>query len=88
MSFHNLWYCHREYYFIASATEGASDHNLWYCYREYYSLERNKFMEHMRHMDDDLRLTRAALQKELEWKDKMDSNYKHLLDEKRNLISQ
>ncbi|XP_070207439.1 putative leucine-rich repeat-containing protein DDB_G0290503 isoform X2 [Littorina saxatilis] len=56
--------------------------------REYYSLERNKFMEHMRQMDDDLRLTRAALQKELEWKDKMDANYKHLLEEKRDLISQ
>ena len=77
-----------EYYFIATDTEGVSFHNLWYCHREYYSLERNKFMEHMRHMDDDLRLTRAVLQKELEWKDKMDSNYKHLLDEKRNLISQ
>lgn len=42
----------------------------------------------MRQMDDDLRLTRAALQKELEWKDKMDANYKHLLEEKRDLISQ
>lgn len=56
--------------------------------REFYSVERTKYMEHMRHMDDDLRLTRAALHKELEWKDKMDSNYKHLLDEKRELITQ
>ncbi|XP_076451851.1 uncharacterized protein LOC143287616 isoform X2 [Babylonia areolata] len=54
--------------------------------REFYSVERTKCREHMRQMDNDLRLTRAALQKELEWKDKMDSNYKHLLEEKRELI--
>lgn len=42
----------------------------------------------MRHMDDDLRLTRAALDKEQEWKEKMDENYKHLLQEKRELVTQ
>ncbi|KAL8587363.1 hypothetical protein ACOMHN_045610 [Nucella lapillus] len=56
--------------------------------REFYSVERSKCHQHLRHMDDDLRLTRAALHKELEWKDKMDCNYKHLLEEKRELISQ
>ena len=51
-------------------------------------MERTKYVEHMRHMDDDLRLTRAALQKELEWKDKVEGDYKSLLSEKRDLISQ
>lgn len=39
-------------------------------------------------MDEDLRLTRATLRKELDWKDKMDGNYKQLLTEKRDLLSQ
>lgn len=42
----------------------------------------------MQHMDEDLEHTRAALRKELEWKEKMDKNYKHLLQEKRELITQ
>ncbi|XP_076472299.1 uncharacterized protein LOC143301792 [Babylonia areolata] len=56
--------------------------------REFYSEERKRYAEHMRELEDDLRLTRAALNKELEWKDKMDVNYQHLLQEKRGLVSQ
>ncbi|XP_041378597.1 myosin-2 heavy chain-like isoform X2 [Gigantopelta aegis] len=56
--------------------------------REFYSVERSRLKEHMSRVDEDLELTRATLRKELEWKDKMDMNYKHLLQEKRGLITQ
>ncbi|XP_025082081.1 trichohyalin-like isoform X2 [Pomacea canaliculata] len=56
--------------------------------RETFTSERSKYHEHMQHMDEDLEHTRAALRKELEWKEKMDKNYKHLLQEKRELITQ
>ena len=45
-------------------------------------------MDHMKHLDEDLRLTRATLTKELEWREKMDDNYKTLMREKRDLIAQ
>ncbi|GFO21962.1 transporter [Plakobranchus ocellatus] len=56
--------------------------------REFYTNERSKYMDHMKHLDEDLRLTRATLTKELEWREKMDDNYKTLMREKRDLISQ
>ncbi|RUS85459.1 hypothetical protein EGW08_006792 [Elysia chlorotica] len=56
--------------------------------REFYTTERSKYMDHMKHLDEDLRLTRATLTKELEWREKMDDNYKTLMREKRDLISQ
>ncbi|XP_035826356.1 trichohyalin [Aplysia californica] len=56
--------------------------------REFYTSERSKYMDHMKHLDDDLRLTRATLTKELQWREKMDDSYKQLLREKRDLITQ
>ncbi|XP_046334472.2 trichohyalin-like isoform X2 [Haliotis rufescens] len=56
--------------------------------REFYSHEKTRMNDQMTRMDEDLRLTRATLRKELEWKEKMDINYKQLLQEKRNLITQ
>lgn len=43
--------------------------------------------EQMTQMDDDLRLTRSTLRKELDWKEKIDKNYQQLLHEKRDLLS-
>ncbi|XP_055865056.1 putative leucine-rich repeat-containing protein DDB_G0290503 isoform X3 [Biomphalaria glabrata] len=56
--------------------------------REFYSNEKSKYMDQIEHMNDDLRLTRAMLDKELEWREKMDESYKQLLREKRELITQ
>ena len=57
-------------------------------HREFYTTERSKYMEHMKHLDEDLRLTRATLSKELQWREKMDDSYKQILREKRDLITQ
>ncbi|XP_059167417.1 myosin-6-like [Physella acuta] len=56
--------------------------------REFYTNERSKYQEAMKHLDDDLRLTQATLSKELEWKERMDVNYKQMVREKRELITQ
>lgn len=50
--------------------------------------EKHRVQDQLNHMDEDLRLTRATLRKELDWKDKMDSNYKQIVSEKRDLLSQ
>ncbi|KAK6177611.1 hypothetical protein SNE40_015676 [Patella caerulea] len=55
--------------------------------REYYSTERSRLRDQMEVMDEELRLSRATLRKEAEWRDKMDANYKHILQEKRELIT-
>ncbi|XP_046579547.1 myosin-11-like isoform X4 [Haliotis rubra] len=55
--------------------------------RDFYSHEKTRMNDQMTRMDEDLRLTRATLRKELEWKEKMDINYKQLLHEKRDLIT-
>ncbi|CAL1535536.1 unnamed protein product [Lymnaea stagnalis] len=56
--------------------------------REFYTNERTKYMEQMKGMDDDLRLTHATLSKELEWREKMDASYKEVIRDKRELITQ
>ena len=56
--------------------------------REFYVKEKHRVQEQLNRMDEDLRLTRATLRKELDWKDKMDGNYKNLISEKRDLLSQ
>ncbi|XP_053379468.1 myosin-11-like isoform X3 [Mercenaria mercenaria] len=55
---------------------------------EFYTKEKHRVQDQLNRMDEDLRLTRATLRKELDWKDKMDGNYKQLLSEKRELLSQ
>jgi len=57
-------------------------------FREFYTKEKHRVQDQLNRMDEDLRLTRATLRKELDWKDKMDTNYKQMLTEKRDLLSQ
>ncbi|XP_021367882.1 early endosome antigen 1-like isoform X3 [Mizuhopecten yessoensis] len=57
------------------------------CMKEFYAKERNRMTEQMTRMDEDLSLTRSTLRKELDWKEKIDKNYQHLLHEKRDLLS-
>ena len=57
-------------------------------FREFYTKEKSRVQDQLNRMDEDLRLTRATLRKELDWKDRMDSNYKHLICEKRELLTQ
>lgn len=57
-------------------------------YREFYSKERSRMQEQLSRLDDDLRLTRSALRKELDWKEKMDKNYQQLMLDKRQLLGQ
>lgn len=38
--------------------------------------------------EEDLRLTRNSLRKEMDWKEKMDKNYQQILHDKRELMSQ
>lgn len=56
--------------------------------REFYSKERTRMQEQLRQYDDDLRLTRSTLRKEMDWKDKMEKNYQTVLREKREYLSQ
>lgn len=44
--------------------------------------------EQLRQYDDDLRLTRSTLRKEMDWKEKMEKNYQTVLREKREYLSQ
>lgn len=44
--------------------------------------------EQLRQYDDDLRLTRSTLRKEMDWKEKMEKNYQTILREKREYLSQ
>ncbi|ESO99460.1 hypothetical protein LOTGIDRAFT_231081 [Lottia gigantea] len=55
--------------------------------REFYSDERSRLHDQMQVMDEELRISRSTLRKEVEWRDKIDTNYKHVLKEKRDLIS-
>ena len=61
---------------------------LAFVHRDFYSKERTRLQEQMGRMDEDLRMTRDTLRKELDWKDKMDKNYQSLLTEKRDYLSQ
>ncbi|CAG5126596.1 unnamed protein product, partial [Candidula unifasciata] len=56
--------------------------------RTLYTAERSRYLEHMKNMEEDLRLTHASLDKEKDWGKKMDDSYKMLLREKRGLITQ
>lgn len=56
--------------------------------REFYSKERTRMQEQLRQYDDDLRLTRSTLRKEMDWKEKMEKNYQTVLREKREYLSQ
>ncbi|XP_056008830.1 myosin-2 heavy chain-like isoform X24 [Ostrea edulis] len=56
--------------------------------REFYSKERTRMQEQMRQYDDDLRLTRSTLRKEMDWKEKMEKNYQTVLREKREYLTQ
>ncbi|KAK3104747.1 hypothetical protein FSP39_009250 [Pinctada imbricata] len=56
--------------------------------RDFYAKEKTRMQEQLRQFDDDLRLTRSTLRKELDWKEKMDKNYQQLLREKREFMSQ
>lgn len=56
--------------------------------REFYTKEKARVQDQLNRMDEDLRLTRATLRKELDWKDRMDSNYKQVVAEKRELLTQ
>ncbi|XP_052713019.1 putative leucine-rich repeat-containing protein DDB_G0290503 isoform X5 [Crassostrea angulata] len=55
---------------------------------EFYSKERTRMQEQLRQYDDDLRLTRSTLRKEMDWKEKMEKNYQTVLREKREYLSQ
>ncbi|XP_056008813.1 myosin-2 heavy chain-like isoform X5 [Ostrea edulis] len=55
---------------------------------EFYSKERTRMQEQMRQYDDDLRLTRSTLRKEMDWKEKMEKNYQTVLREKREYLTQ
>ncbi|BFZ23926.1 hypothetical protein BsWGS_26965 [Bradybaena similaris] len=55
--------------------------------RTLYTAERSRYMEQMKNMEEDLRLTQASLNKETEWGKKMDQSHKLLLREKRDLIT-
>ena len=57
-------------------------------FRDFYSKEKSRMQEQLRQFDDDLRLTRSTLRKELDWKEKMDKNYQQLVREKRDFMSQ
>lgn len=56
--------------------------------REIYSKERTRMQEQIGRCEEDLRLTRNSLRKEMDWKEKMDKNYQQLLHDKRELMSQ
>lgn len=64
------------------------DNFCFYTYREFYSKERTRMQEQLRQYDDDLRLTRSTLRKEMDWKEKMEKNYQTVLREKREYLSQ
>nr|XP_022337051.1 trichohyalin-like isoform X2 [Crassostrea virginica] len=55
---------------------------------DFYSKERTRMQEQLRQYDDDLRLTRSTLRKEMDWKEKMEKNYQTALREKREYLSQ
>ncbi|KAL3862147.1 hypothetical protein ACJMK2_008135 [Sinanodonta woodiana] len=55
---------------------------------DYYHKDKTRITDQINRMDEDLRLTRATLRKELDWKERMDKNYKDLLSEKRELLTQ
>lgn len=75
-------------YLILWLGELLTDNFCFYTYREFYSKERTRMQEQLRQYDDDLRLTRSTLRKEMDWKDKMEKNYQTVLREKREYLSQ
>lgn len=68
--------------------ELLTDNFCFYTNREFYSKERTRMQEQLRQYDDDLRLTRSTLRKEMDWKEKMEKNYQTVLREKREYLSQ
>ncbi|XP_062611225.1 girdin-like isoform X3 [Saccostrea cucullata] len=58
------------------------------CVIEFYSKERTRMQEQLRQYDDDLRLTRSTLRKEMDWKEKMEKNYQTVNREKREYLTQ
>ncbi|XP_061189899.1 girdin-like isoform X2 [Saccostrea echinata] len=56
--------------------------------REFYAKERTRMQEQLRQYDDDLRLTRSTLRKEMDWKEKMEKNYQTVNREKREYLTQ
>ncbi|XP_052821031.1 myosin heavy chain, non-muscle-like isoform X6 [Mya arenaria] len=78
---------------LMKASDGNTFENphqlgIFHRHGEFYTKEKHRVSEQLNRMDEDLRLTRATLRKELDWKDKMDGNYKSLQSEKRELLSQ
>ncbi len=57
-------------------------------FREIFNQEKTKYRNEIERLHGELKLARASLNRETEWKTQVEENYKKLMVEKRQLLSQ
>ena len=57
-------------------------------YRDIFNQEKAKLRQKAEKLEGELAMVRSVMSRETEWKGQLEDNYRKLLDDKRNLLTQ